>query len=94
MPTTKKHRTKTAAKKRTAKAAASRHHGAGRRHSGEIDIDLNSQCPDETLQVLLTLLRPMLQQVIKVYKECMEECAVEPCAPNYHNITVCTGGTH
>lgn len=72
-------------------AAVGRHHPDGRKHSGEVDIDLNDQCSNLELQLLLIELRPLLQKVIEARKRCKHDHPVDFNPPNYHNATVCDG---
>jgi hypothetical protein len=81
----------TAAKKQPTEAAAARHH-TGRQHPGERDIDLGSPCSDPELKILLKLLRPLLQEVIRASERCRKKNPGQGFAGgNYHNITVCSG---
>ena len=92
-PTTaaKKRPTKAAAKEQPIMAAPARHH-TDPQHKGERDIDLNSKCPDLELQMLLKLLRPMLEKVIEASERCKKQYPGQGFAGgNYHNITICNG---
>jgi len=81
----------TAAKKTPTKTAAIRHH-TDPPHAKERDIDLNAHYSDPELKVLLKLLRPMLERVIKASERCNKKNPDQGAAVgNYHNITVCDG---
>lgn len=82
--------TKAAAKKRPAKAAAVRHHTDRPRHPAEVDINMQSNCPE--LKLLLKLLRPMLKEVIKASRKCKHHHHPPgKFVGRYHNITFCDG---
>jgi len=90
MTTSRKHHTKTAAKKRPAPAAARRHH-TDPVHPAEVDINMKSGCPE--LRFLLTVLRPLLREAVRAAKRCKHHHPHhhKVFAGNYHNITACDG---
>ncbi len=86
MPHAIKRPTKSAAKKQTTKAPAGRHHSDSP-HPKEFDIDLDFLGADKELKFLLSLLRPLLQQVIEGSRRCEQHHKVRS---HYTNITFCS----